>query len=131
MAIPRPKRPPLVIALQTEATLLMSVAIGQAGFAAAFIGGQKGYKAVHAINAWLVVAATVVLLVTAVVYARRGGPRWPAAASLGLLVVEAVQITLGEVELVAVHVFLGVLFVSMATALTSYLFRLSFRRRPA
>lgn len=112
--------------VQTEATVLMSLAIGQAGLAAAFLTGQKPLKEVHAINGLLLVVVTVATLVGAVLYQRQGGPRWPVAAAVLLIVVEALQITLGELDLAGAHIFLGVLFVAASTLYTSYLFRPGF-----
>ncbi|MET0693098.1 MAG: hypothetical protein ABWX96_19155 [Propionibacteriaceae bacterium] len=128
MSTPRPaaRRPPVLVALQTEATLLMSLAIGQAGLASGFLSGHKGLKGVHEINGFVLAALTVVTLLTAVLYVRQGGPRWPAAAAGLLLLIEVVQIVLGEVEAKGPHIFLGVLFVVCATLYTSYLFRPGF-----
>jgi CHASE2 domain-containing sensor protein len=122
----RNRRPPLLVLLQTAATVLMSLAIGQAGLAAAFMTGHRSLKQVHEVNGFLLVAVTVATLVAAVLYQRSGGPRWPVAATVLLIVVEALQITLGEVEAAGAHIFLGVLFVAAATLLTSYLFRPGF-----
>ena len=126
MATSPPRRPRLLVALQTEATVLMSLAIGQAGLAAGFIGGEDGLKPVHGVNAYALLTLTVVLVVTAVLYRRGGGPRWPVLAGTILLVVETLQLILARAEVVGLHVFLGVLFVVLATLLTSYLFRPGF-----
>jgi hypothetical protein len=120
------RRPPLLIALQAGATILMSLAIGQAGLAAGFLSGSPGLKAVHGINAYLLAAVTIGMLVVAVLYQRSGGPRWPLLAVGILTVVEIIQIILGRTGVAGVHIFLGVLFVVMATLLTSYLFRPGF-----
>ncbi len=123
------RRPPLLIALQTEATILMTLAIGQAGLAAGFLDGSKGLKAVHGVNAIVIAAVTVTLLVTALVYRRGGGARWPVLGAAILVVVEAAQITMGSVEIKGPHIFLGVIFTVLATLLTSYLFRPGFTPR--
>ena len=77
----RTARPPLLIALQTEATIFMSLAIGQAGLAAAFISKQAAVKNIHEINAFVMAALSVVMLVTAIFSidapADRCGSRWP------------------------------------------------------
>ena len=122
------RRPRLLVAIQTGATVLMSLAIGQAGLAAAFLTGHRQLKEVHALNGILLVAVTVATLVGAVLYQRQGGPRWPVLAAGLLLVWEAVQITLGELDVAGAHIFLGVLFVVLATLYTSYLFRPGFSR---
>jgi hypothetical protein len=129
---PPARRPPLLVLVQTAATLLMSLAIGQAGLAAAFMTGQSSLKQVHAVNGFLLAAVTVATLVCAVLYQRRGGPRWMVAAAALLLLLEAIQITLGETGGTGAHIFLGVLLVTATTLYTSYLFRPGFstsRRR--
>jgi len=120
------RRPPLLILVQTAATVLMSLAIGQAGLAAAFLTGSRSLKEWHEFNGFLLAAVTVLTLVAAVLYQRGGGPRWPVAAAVLLVLVEAVQITLGEAGAAGAHIFLGVLFVAAATLYTSYLFRPGF-----
>lgn len=118
--------PSLLTALRVGATILMSLAIAQAGLAAGFLGGTANLKAVHGVNAYLLTAVTIGLLVLAVLYQRSGGPRWPLLAVGLVAVVEVVQIVLGRLEVAGTHIFLGVLFVVMATLLTSYLFRPGF-----
>lgn len=122
------RRPFTLILLQTAATVVMSLAIGQAGLAAAFLTGHRALKQVHAVNGFLIVALTVACLVCAVLYQRNGGPRWPAAAAILLLLVEVAQIVLGESDVAGAHIFLGVLFVTSATLYTSYLFRPGFSK---
>ena len=122
------RRPRLLVVVQTGATLLMSLAIGQAGLAAAFMTGHRALKEVHALNGLLLAAVTVATLVATILYQREGGPRWPVLAAGLLLVWEAVQITLGELDVAGAHIFLGVLFVVVATLFTSYLFRPGFSR---
>lgn len=105
----------------------MSLAIGQAGLAAGFLGGGDGLKPVHAVNAFVLVGLTLALLVTAVVWRYRAdGPRWPVLAAVILLLIEALQVGLARGEVVGLHIFCGVLFVVLATLLTSYLFRPGF-----
>ena len=69
---------------------------------------------------------TIGLLILAVLYQRSGGPRWPLLAIGIVAVVEIIQIMLGRLGVTGAHIFLGVLFVVMATLLTSYLFRPGF-----
>jgi len=110
----------------------MSLAIGQAGLAAAFITGHRPLREVHAVNGFLLLAVTAVTLGGAILYQRQGGPRWPVAAAVLLVLLEAIQITLAEVDAAGAHIFLGVLLVTAATLYTSYLFRPGFstsRRR--
>ena len=104
----------------------MSLAIGQAGLAAGFLSGSPGLKVVHGINSYLLVdgddrpvdlgGAVPAVRRTAVAAARRRHRG----------VVEIIQIMLGRLGVAGAHIFLGVLFVVMATLLTSYLFRPGF-----
>lgn len=125
----RTRRPPLLIALQTEATIFMSLAIGQAGLAAAFISKQATTKPVHEINAFVLATIALVMAVTALLYRRSGGPRWVLPAAGLLLVLIVVQISLGELKVAGVHIFLGVISVVLAVLFTSYLFRPGFSPR--
>ena len=89
------RRPPLLLALQIGATILMSLAIAQAGLAAGFLTGTRGARVVHGINAYLLITVTVGLLILAILYQRSGGPRWPLLAVGIIAVVEITQIILG------------------------------------
>lgn len=120
------RRPPLLLALQIGATILMSLAIAQAGLAAGFLTGTRGARVVHGINAYLLITVTVGLLILAILYQRSGGPRWPLLAVGIIAVVEITQVILARTGVAGAHIFLGVLFVVMATLLTSYLFRPGF-----
>ncbi|HEU4545177.1 MAG TPA: hypothetical protein VFR88_02685 [Microlunatus sp.] len=127
MATPTTRRPRPLLALQIEATVLMSLAIGQAGLAAGFLGGaDDGLRTLHGANAYALLALTVAVVLTAIVYRRGGGPRWPVLAGAILLVVETLQLVLARAEVVGLHIFCGVLFVVLATLVTSYLFRPGF-----
>lgn len=122
-----PARPPgPLTALRIESTVLMSVAIGQAGLAAGFLGGEDALKPVHGLNAYVLVTLTIALVVTAVLYRRDGGPRWPVLAAAVLLVLEVLQVVLARLDVAGLHIFVGVLFVVWATLVTSYLFRPGF-----
>lgn len=117
---------PLLTVLRIEATVLMSLAIGQAGLAAGFLSGDGGLEPIHGINAYVLLGTTVVVTATAALYRRAGGPRWPVLAGVILLLVETGQLVLAGLDAVGLHIFCGVLFVVMATLLTSYLFRPGF-----
>ncbi len=120
------RRPPLLIALQTEATILMSLSIGQAGLAAAFISKQAATKGLHEANAFVLLGLAVITVLTAILYQRRGGPIWMPLAAVLLLILIGAQIGLGESKVAGVHIFLGVIYVVLATLFTSYLFRPGF-----
>jgi len=113
----------MLVALQVAATVLMSLAIGQAGLASGFITGRSDLRPIHGLNALIMTVLTVVILVLAILHQRGGGPRWPVAVALILLVVEILQMTLARVGAAAPHIFLGILFVVTTTVYTSYLFR--------
>jgi hypothetical protein len=109
--------------VRIAAAVTMSLAIAQAGLAAGFLTGHPNLRPVHQLNAVLIILTTSTALVLAVLYQRSGGPRWPAAAAVLLLVVEVIQAVLGRSGVTGLHIFLGVLFVASATVFTSYLFR--------
>ncbi|WP_131103188.1 hypothetical protein [Ornithinimicrobium sufpigmenti] len=113
---------PHLIALRLAATVLLSAVIGQAGWAAAMLGGESRYAAFHQAGAWVTLAVAVLSAVTYVVLRRSAGPinLWLA---LGLTVAIAVQIGLGQTGQRAVHIFSGVLIAMLATALTSWTYR--------
>ena len=69
--------------LQIWSTVLLGVAIGQAGlgsgFGASLIARDKSelLETLHSVNAIVVIVVAAVCVVVAAVYRRRGGPRWP------------------------------------------------------
>lgn len=121
MAMP-PMPHPHLIALRSVATVILSCLIGQAGWAAAFIGGQDEYRPYHAVGAWVAMVACVV---GAVVYLalRRSAGLVNVVLSLVLAAAVIVQFTLGELGARSVHIFLGVLVLMLGTALTSWTYR--------
>ncbi|WP_460765817.1 hypothetical protein [Mariniluteicoccus flavus] len=118
MTLPHPH----LIILRCVATLALSAVIGQAGWAAAFLGGEPRYRAYHSVGAMVTVAVCVLAAIAYAVLRRSGGP-----VNLGLSLVLAaatvVQYALGEAGETAVHIFLGVLIAMVATALTSWTYR--------
>ena len=115
---------PHLIVLRSAATLLLSCLIGQAGWAAALLGGESRYATFHAVGAWVTLG--VALLTTAVYVVLR---RSAGAVNVSLAVVTAVavvaQVALGEAgpDHRALHIFLGVLLAMLGTALTSWTYR--------
>ena len=109
--------------LRILSTVLLGIAIGQAGLGSGYIGGNPNLLVVHYINAFLVVGMVVACVVGGVLYKRAGGPMWPLIFALVLLVVAVLQIVLGRAELAGAHVFLGVLYLSAVTTYCSYLWR--------
>ena len=111
-----------LIVLRTAATLALSAVIGQAGWAAAFLGGESQYRAAHEVGA---VVTLVTLVVTVVLYLvlRRYAGTVSTVLAVVLAVMGAAQYALGEGGIVSEHIFLGVLTAMVATALTSWTFR--------
>lgn len=121
-----PSLPPMphphLVVLRSAATLVLSAVVAQAGWAAAFIGGDPGYRAFHEVGAWVTVVLVVACAVTYLVLRASAGPvNVTLAVLLAALVV--VQTGLGSAGVTAPHVFLGVLIAMVATALTSWTYR--------
>lgn len=119
--MPSMPHPHLVI-LRTAATVVLSCIIGQAGWAAAFIGGDAGYRVHHGVGALVTVVAT---LLTAVVYLvlRRSAGGVNVALAILVAAATGVQYLLGGSGHTALHIFLGVLLAMLGTALTSWTYR--------
>lgn len=113
---------PHLILLRCVVTLELSALIGQAGWAAAFLGGDKQYFEYHEIGGLVTLVICVASVVPYVVLRRSAGPVNVALAVL-LAVGVAAQYLLGRVDAASLHIFLGVLLVGTATALTSWTYR--------
>lgn len=119
--------------LQIWSTVLIAVAIGQAGFGSGFgaslIARDKSelLETLHRGNAWLVIVVAAVCTVVAAVYRRRGGPRWPLVFAACLVGGALLQAALGSLRVVGPHLFLGVLYLCAVTTFCSY----AWRHRPA
>jgi uncharacterized membrane protein YfcA len=115
--------------LQIWSTVLLGVAIGQAGFGSGLGASlivrpkSEALETVHQLNAWLVIAVAAVCVVVTVLYRRRGGPRWPLVFAACLLGGALVQAMLGSLRVVGFHLFLGVLFLCAVTTFCSYAWR--------
>ncbi|MGV8847661.1 hypothetical protein [Tessaracoccus sp.] len=121
--MPRPVMPhPHLIILRTVATIVISCIIGQAGWAAAFIGGSGDYLPYHRVGAVVAVVVSVVGAVVYVVLHRSAGTvNVVLAVALGVGVVA--QYALGNAGIASLHIFWGVLLVMLGTALTSWTYR--------
>jgi len=119
--MPAMPHPHLVI-LRSAATVVLSALIAQAGWAAAFLGGDGSYLGHHQVGAWV---ALTVTLATAGVYLvlRRSAGAVNVALALLLAVAVSVQFGLGRSDVRGPHIFLGVLVAMLATALTSWTYR--------
>ncbi|MDO5628344.1 MAG: hypothetical protein Q4G43_08500 [Mobilicoccus sp.] len=113
---------PALIVLRTMATLVLSAVIGQAGWAAAALGGETRYWAFHSLGALVTLAVCVVTAIVYVGMRKVAGVVNTVLAVLVALVVGA-QYALGEAGHMAEHIFLGVLIAMLATALTSWTYR--------
>lgn len=113
---------PHLVVLRTAVTLVLSCLLGQAGWAAAFLGGEERYYRYHQIGAWVTLAVTVASTIVYLVLRRSAGPVNVTLAVL-LAVAVAAQLGLGEAHARSLHIFVGVLVVMLATALTSWTYR--------
>ena len=115
--------------LQIWSTVLLGVAIGQAGLGSAFgaslIARDKSdlLETLHSVNAIVVIVVAAVCVVLAAVYRRRGGPRWPLVLAVCIELGAVLQTVLGEVRVVGAHLFLGVLLLCAVTTFCSYAWR--------
>ena len=121
MAMPEMPHPHLII-LRTVATVIISCIIGQAGWAAAFLGESGDYYPYHQVGA---VVAVVVCVLGAMVYLvlRRSAGLVNVVLAVMLAVGAVAQYLLGSAGLASVHIFWGVLLVMLGTALTSWTYR--------
>lgn len=112
---------PLIV-LRTIVTVVLSALIGQAGWAAAFIGGEGDFRTHHQVGAWVTLGLCIGAAVVYVAMRRWAGPVNVTLAVL-LAVGASVQVALGERGATSAHIFLGVLLVMLGTALTSWTYR--------
>lgn len=116
----RPSTP--LMALRTVATLEISAIVAQAGWAAAWLGGDDRYQRYHAMGALLTVFLVAAGACIYIVLRRHAGP---VNTILAILLAAAVcaQYFLGESGVTALHIFSGVLIAMLVTALTSWTYR--------
>lgn len=89
-----------------------------------YLSGEVGAIRVHEINGNILATLSIAQVVTAIVFRWKGkGRSWPLHASLVILIAEIVQLQLGYLALLAVHLPLGVSIISMQILLTVWLFR--------
>lgn len=121
--MPWPALPhPHLIILRTVATVVISCIIGQAGWAAAFLGGSGNYLPHHRVGAVVTVVVSVLGAVVYLVLRRSAGPV-NVGLAVGLALAVGAQYALGEADLTSLHIFWGVLIVMLGTALTSWTYR--------
>lgn len=111
-----------MMVLRSVVTLEISAIIGQAGWAAAWLGGEDRYESFHAAGAVVTLALTLLSTLVYLVLRRHAGP---VNVILMLILAAAVvtQYVLGEAGVTAPHIFLGVLIAMTVTALTSWTYR--------
>ena len=115
--------------LKIWSTVLLAVAIGQAGLGsglgASLIARDKSelLEKLHSYNAIVVIVVAAVCVVLAAVHLRRGGARWPLLFAASLTLGAILQMVLGEVRVVGLHLFLGVLLLCAMTTFCSYAWR--------
>ena len=119
----------MVRQLQIWSTVLLGVAIGQAGFGsglgASLIARPKSevLETIHQVNAWVIIVLAVVCVGVAARYRQQGGPSWPLAFAACLLGGALLQVGLGQLRVVGPHLLVGVLFLCAVTTFCSYAWR--------
>ena len=115
--------------LRVLVTVAMAVALGQAGFGSGLVATlvdppkSETLEGLHAAGAWAVLVAFVACVVASARVRSAGGPSWPLRSGIALLAAAALQVTLGELEVVGAHVYLGVLVLCGVTTYVSYVWR--------
>jgi hypothetical protein len=111
-------------ALRVIATVHSLAAIVQPMLAGIYLSGDVDAIRVHEINGSIVGGLGIAQLIAAIVFRWKGkGRGWPLHATAVILLAEIVQINLGYLALIAVHLPLGVTIISMQILTTVWLFR--------
>jgi heme A synthase len=102
----------------------------QAVFAGQFLGGTYGSLQVHRDGANSASIVVLVAVIAAILLRWPGrGPVWPMFASIALFVLIGVQIFLGYVRILTLHVPLGVAIIMIAAALAVWAWATGRRER--
>jgi heme A synthase len=110
--------------LRVSVTAVALLTFAQAVLAGSFLAGHYDTLALHRTNSTVAVAATALMLVTAVLHWRPGrGPFWPVLISLLYFAVIALQTFLGYRRLLAYHVPLGTALIAAAILLLVWVWR--------
>lgn len=106
-------------------TLTVLQLFNQAIFAGQFLDGNFGALRAHHDHAYFALYSMIVTTLSALLLKRPGGKIliWPFLASAGLIALIYVQIQLGLVRSIAIHVPLGVAIIVAATFLTAWSWR--------
>jgi len=112
-------------------TVTSVLMFGQAVLAGLFMGGMPGAFDLHREMATIAGVALMIGIVTTIL-ARLvcRAPRWPIAASVGLLGLMSLQAFAGFRSLVALHVPLGVVVIALTVALAVWSWRWPSHREP-
>ncbi|OLZ65384.1 hypothetical protein AV521_32435 [Streptomyces sp. IMTB 2501] len=113
-----PRALPLTLLRATSLLFLFDTLL-QAALAGLFITGDVGFLDLHAANAQVLAALSLVEAVAALlVWRSMRGPAWPFALALGLIVLVGAQMGLGAARMLGGHVplALGVFGVGVALA---------------
>ena len=113
---------PVMMLLRLVATIEISAVIAQAGWAAAFLGGQEQYEFFHSTGAIMTIVICVGGALVYLAFRRHAGPV-NVALAVALAAALGVQYALGESHEVGPHIFFGVLIAMLVTALTSWTYR--------
>lgn len=115
--------------VRAGATVVIGLAVNQAGLASGYLGGVRSLKEFHEIFGFVTLAGTLIATVLAWRYVRDGGPRWMVWLAGSTALLATTQIGLAEAKVKGLHIFVGVLFAMLATAFTSWAYR--HRHQPA
>lgn len=116
-------------ALRVTAVLHAAVACLQPVFAGSYLSGDQSAIEVHRTNGLGLSGLTLLQLLAATVYWRKGGRGWPALLTIALITAESIQAVAGFNRQFAVHVPLGVTIVAASVVFTVWTFRPAARRR--
>ena len=111
------------IVFRVCSTVTAVLLFDQAVFAGQFLGGSFGALRTHRTNATVAGIGILVTAAAGLVVRLRGGPGWPALASLGMFALTAVQILLGFRRMLTVHIPLGVAIIALMLGLTIWSWR--------
>ncbi|WP_235029879.1 hypothetical protein [Nonomuraea solani] len=114
----------IVWSLRVTATAHLAGVLGQAALAGLFVTGDVDLLAWHRDNAGVTHSMLYLQLVAAILLWRPGrGPLWPALVSLGLVVVETVQVALGQWRVIELHFPLGMTIFGLSAVFTVWTWR--------
>ncbi|MEV0380411.1 hypothetical protein [Nonomuraea sp. NPDC050643] len=114
----------IVWSLRALATAHLAGVLGQAALAGLFVTGDVDLLTWHRDNAGVTHSVLYLQLVAAILLWRPGrGPLWPAAASLGLVALETVQVALGQWRVIAAHFPLGMTIFGLSAVFTVWTWR--------